>query len=175
MPSTVDPCFLSQCLTGGPVIETAALLFHHVLDPQGPALTGLRTATSTDHDAAVTFAQAATGASVAFLRPYYADRIEREELMLLVQPDSIIASGECRLDQKHTGYAHLGMIVGQDHREHGLGSQLMNALVESCRSRDLKPLCSTEPVNVPAQHVINKAGFRARHRVFRVKLHAQEN
>ena len=116
------------------------------------------------------FAKAAIGASEEFLVPYLAERIERAELFLDEERGAIRASGELRVDQAHPGHAHLGMMVGSDHRGRGVGSQLMNALVADCVRRDLRPLCSTEPTNLPARRVIHKAGFRARHRVFRVRV-----
>ncbi len=102
------------------------------------ASTNLRVATDADHADAVAFAKSAIGAPEGFLVPYLAERIERAELLLDEEGGSIRATGECRVDRTHTGYAHLGLIVG---------SQLMNALVADCRRRDLQPLCSTEPTN----------------------------
>ncbi len=64
----------------------------------------------------------------------------------------------------------MGLIVGRGRRGKGLGSRLMHALVLECQRRKLKPLCSTEPENLAARRVILKAGFRARHRLFRVAL-----
>lgn len=172
MPSTVDPGFLSLALDDAHGSVPVALMYQHVLEPHGPALTNLRVATDADHADAVAFAKSAIGAPEGFLVPYLAERIERAELLLDEEGGSIRATGECRVDRTHTGYAHLGLIVGSDARGRGVGSQLMNALVADCRRRDLQPLCSTEPTNLPARRLIHKAGFRARHRVFRVTVRA---
>ncbi len=167
-PSTVDPIFLSLSLGTGGVAVPKALLFQHVQEPTGKALTDLRQATAEDHRAAIAFDEAAAGMPRAFLEPYLAERIEKGELFLHEHGNEIRATGECRNDQRQPGYAHLGLIVAPDLRGQGVGGQLMHSLVLACRGRNAEPLCSTEPENVAARGVIHKAGFRARHRVLRV-------
>jgi GNAT superfamily N-acetyltransferase len=146
------------------------MMFQHMLEPAGTALSDLRLALAADHSSATAFVEAATGCPSSFAEPYLAERIEREELFLYEERGEILASGECRTDQRQSGYAHLGLVVGQSRRNKGLGSRLMHALVLECRRRNMKPLCSTEPANLAARRVIHKAGFCARHRVFRVAL-----
>lgn len=166
--STVDPSFLSLSLDAGHQSVAVALMFRHLLEPVGKALTGLRLASKADHAAAITFAEKAIDAPRSFLDPYFADRIEKRELFVHEQQGTIVASGECRRDHEHKEYAHLGLIVGREQRERGMGASLMHALVLESRRQNLEPLCSTEPQNHAARSVIQKAGFRARHRVFRV-------
>lgn len=168
--STVDPGFLSPGLGLGRGAVAVALMFRHVLEPLGHALSGLRLASTADHAAAVAFDEAAIAAPRSFLEPYLLERIERGELLLHEKQDEILAIGECRMDQKRSGFAHLGIVVGQVQRGLGLGSSLLHALVLESRGRGAKPLCSTEPGNLAAVHAIHKAGFRSRHRVFRVEL-----
>lgn len=168
--STVDPGFLSLSLDAGHQSVAVALMFQHLLDPDGEALTGLRLASTTDLAAAITFAEEAIGASRTFLESYFAERIEKRELHVHEKQGTILATGECRQDLGQMGYAHLGLIVGREQRGKGLGTSLMHALVlESCR-QNLQPLCSTEPQNMAARSIIHKVGFRARHRVYRVTL-----
>jgi len=170
VPSTVDPSFLSLSLDAGHGAVSKAIMFQHILEPEGTALSGLRHALEADHAAATAFVEAATGMPMAFLDPYLAERIKKGQLFLHEEGDEILASGECRSDERQSGYAHLGIIVGRSERGKGLGSLLMHTLVVECRRQNLKPLCSTEPENIAALSVIHKAGFRARHRVFRVSL-----
>ena len=70
------------------------------------------------------------------------------------------------------GYAHLGLVVGVAQRSRGLGTKLMNALVERCERNARTPLCSTEPGNHAARKLIRRAGFRTRHRIFRLDIAA---
>jgi RimJ/RimL family protein N-acetyltransferase len=170
LPSTVDPAFLSLSLAAGVRAEPVALMFEHVIESSSSGRVDLRLATATDHAAAVAFDRAATDSSEAFLDPFLAERIDRHELYVVESDGEIVATGECRVDQRARGHAHLGVVVGSDRRCHGLGTGLMHALVDVCRVRDLEPLCSTEPDNLAAQRVIRRAGFRSRHRVFRVMM-----
>ena len=168
--STVDPGFLALCLEAGAGVETKALMYRHVLPPEGDAISGLRLASMSDHEAVVAFDEAAIGAPRSFLEPYLAERIENRELLLHEDQSRLIAIGECRNDHRSPGHAHLGIVVGTEHRGKGLGRRLLHALVLESRSRGLQPLCSTEPENHAAQAAIHAAGFRSQHRVFRIAL-----
>ena len=170
LPSTVDPAFLSLSLAAGGAAEPVALMYEHVTQQVGAERAKLRLATVADHAAAVAFDRAATGSSEEFLRPFLAARIDQSELYVVESDDQIVATGECRVDHRARGHAHLGLVVGSERRGHGLGTELMHALVDICRVRGLAPQCSTEPDNLAAQHVIRRAGFRSRHRVFRVMM-----
>ena len=172
LPSTVDPGFLAIALERGHDPQPIALMYAHVVEPLGPALSDLRLAGDRDLDAAVAFAHGATGMPAEFLEPYFEDRIGQTGLYLHEESGELRATGECRPDIHHPGHAHLGLIVGEALRGRGVGSALMHALVTACRGRQLTPLCSTEPANLPARKVISRAGFRARHRVFRVAFGA---
>jgi GNAT superfamily N-acetyltransferase len=170
MASTVDPTFLSLCLTAGGAAQPVALMYDHTAPPQSDNTCDVRLATSADHSAAVSFYQAETGAPAAFLTPYLAERIDLHELYLVEAEGSIAATGECRVDTRAPGNAHLGLVVGSELRGHGLGSRLMHTLTEISTNQGMVPRCSTEPTNVAAQKVIRRAGFRNRHEVFRVAM-----
>jgi GNAT superfamily N-acetyltransferase len=170
LPSTVDPSFLSLSLDAGHGSITKAMMFQHMLAPEGTGLSDLRPASAADHAAAMDFVESATSFPRAFLEPYLAERIEKGQLFLYEGEEEILASGECRGDPRQSGYAHLGVIVGPGQRGKGLGSRVIHELVLECRRRNVKPLCSTEPGNLAARRLIHKAGFRARHRVLRVAL-----
>ena len=168
--ATSDAAFLSLGLEAGAAAQTLALLYELRAEPTVEPIE-LRHATPGDHGAAVAFDVAATGAPPDFLDGFLAERIGAGELYLVTGPDGgIVATGECRADRWVPGWAHLGMVVGTDHRGRGLGSRLLRALVERSRALGLEPLCSTEPSNVAAQRAIGRAGFRSRHRVLQVDL-----
>jgi ribosomal protein S18 acetylase RimI-like enzyme len=168
--STVEPALLSLSIAHMQRADVVALMYQHFSIPVGPSLSDLRTATSLDLEDAIAFVGAATQGPEDFLRWYVAERIERRELYLHVMGGEIAASGECRVDERVSGYAHLGLVVGRKYRSRGMGTQMMNALVKDCSRRQLKPLCSTEPDNKAARHLIKQAGFCSRHRVFRLHL-----
>ena len=170
MASTVDPVFLSLALDAGGSAEPVALIYHHVATSEVTELVDVRVAGAADHSAAVAFSRAETGAPDSFLSPYLAQRIELGELYLVEAGGEIVASGECRVDSRTPGNAHLGFVVATAQRGQGLGARLMHTLTELSLAQDLTPLCSTEPTNLAAQKAIRRAGFRARHRVFGVEL-----
>lgn len=168
--SSVDPKFLSLCLTAGGAADPVALMYEHIARPESDETVDVRLAASTDHAAAVAFNQVATGSPEAFLTPYLAERIDRRELYLVEAGGRIAATGECRVDNRAPGNAHVGLIVGSELRGQGVGSRLMNTLTEICKDDGLTPRCSTEPTNTAAQKVIRRAGYRSRHRTFRVAM-----
>ncbi len=170
MASTVDPRFLSLSLTSGGAAQPVALMYDHIAPPHGDETCDVRVATSSDHSAAVAFYQAETGAPDAFLTSYLAERIDLHELYLVDADGGIAATGECRVDTRAPGNAHLGLVVGIGFRGQGMGGRLMHTLAIVCKDQAMVPHCSTEPTNVAAQKVIRRAGFRNRHQVFRVAM-----
>ncbi|MDF1665484.1 MAG: GNAT family N-acetyltransferase [Planctomycetota bacterium] len=169
-PSSVDPSFLSVALSLGQSAEPVALMYHSFIAPEGHEFLGLRLAETADHEAAVAFAETAIGAPRAFLEPYFQERIAKQELFLHEDAGVILASGELRSDLWRERHAHLGVIVHQEQRGKGLGYLMMHSLIRECQKRDFEPLCSTEPGNAAARRMIEKAGFRSRHRVFKIQL-----
>lgn len=167
-PSTVDPSFLSIAVSLGQSAEPVALMYQLLIAPEGSKSLELRLAQASDHEAAIAFAESAIGAPRAFLEPYLKDRIAKQELFLHEETGVIRASGELRLDAWRENHAHLGVIVHEARRGKGMGSLMMHSLIKECKKRDLTALCSTEPGNTAARRMIEKAGFRSRHRVFKV-------
>lgn len=168
--ATVDPGLLSTVLPHCGGACPVALVYRWESAPEGDSLPGLRQAIETDREAAIGFMGPATGAPEPWLGGYLTERIARRELFLFEDNGQIAGSGERRFDRHAPGHAHLGIVVGQQHRGQGLGSRLMNTLVERCLRETLTPLCSTEPGNHAAQVLIRRAGFRQRHRIFRLTL-----
>ena len=170
MASTVDPKFLSLSLAAGGLARPVALMYEA---PRNPRVTNRLTFAwqpRQDHAAAVAFDHDATGSPEAFLAPYLAQRIDLGELYLVEAVGNIVATGECRLDPRAPGNAHLGLVVGSELRGQGIGTRLVHTLTELCIGRNMTPRCSTEPANVAAEKVIRRAGFRNRHHVFRIAM-----
>ncbi len=168
--ATADPGLLSVAVPRCRSANTVAFVYQHETGPEGGSLSDLRRGVDTDHDAAVAFTRSATEAPAQWLDGYVAERIDRNELFLHEDNGQIVGIGERRIDRRSPGHGHLGIIVGLSHRNQGLGSLLMNTLVGLCERDTLTPLCSTEPDNHAAQKVIRRAGFRSRHRIFRMNL-----
>lgn len=168
--STLDPGALSVLLPHARSVSTVALLYHHEAPPEGDVLDQFRHATEADQSEAQGFMLASTGMPPAFIKEYAAERIDRRELYLHEIDGAIAGIGERRIDRYSVGFAHLGIVVGPDHRSRGLGAKLMNTLVSISQRDQFTPLCSTEPDNVAARRLIRRAGFRSRHSIFRLAL-----
>lgn len=170
--ATVDPGLLSVAVPRTQASTTVALIYRRCAAPTGGSLDGLRHGAEADHGAVVAFMISATGAPQPWLDGYIAERIGRGELFIYEDGGRIGGVGECREDRRASGNAHLGLVIGVPQRSRGLGTKLMNALVERCERNARTPLCSTEPGNHAARKLIRRAGFRTRHRIFRLDIAA---
>ncbi len=170
MAFSLDPHGLSTMLGLAARVEPHTLLYGPHGEPSSPGLEGLRSGEARDHGPVVDFQQAAIGAPSAFLEPYTRERLDRRELWLHEQDKRLLAVGELRRDDRQPGIAHLGVIVDREARGKGLATAMLSSLVRLCREEGLTPHCSTELGNVGAQRAIERAGFRADHRLFRVEL-----
>lgn len=112
--------------------------------------------------------EVAVGDPRTFLEPYVRERLERGELLLFEPEGHLLCVGELRPDRQQEGIAQLGLIVHAAQRSRGLGSGMLSSLVTMSRGRGLSPVCSTELCNRAARRAIERAGFRATHRVLRV-------
>ena len=168
MVCTLDPGFLSAAMDVASRVESHSLLFAPVTDPEGLGLEQLVQARLDDHARIVDFQEAATGAPRSFLEPYAHERLERGELLLYEPEGELLCVGELRRDAQQEGIAQVGLIVHAAHRSRGIGSRMLSSLVARSREQDLVPHCSTELANHAARRTIERAGFRANHRVLRV-------
>lgn len=166
--ATVDPGLLSLAVPRAASITPVSLMYHHEQTPLGPFLGPLHRAGNADHDDAVDFMERAAGGPRDWVTSYLGRRIERGELYLHRVDGRIAAAGERRLDERTLAHAQLGIVVDPERRGQGLGSQLMGTLVTMSDDDGLIALCSTDPDNHPARRAIRRAGFRSRHRVFRL-------
>ena len=145
------------------------MLFAPVTDPEGPGLAGPRSwRSSEDHARIVDFQAAAIGAPRDFLEHYVRERLERREMLLFEEGSQLQCVGELRRDKHQAGIAQVGLIVREEERGKGMGSRMLSSLVTRSREQGLTPYCSTEVANIGARRAIERAGFRANHRVLRV-------
>jgi ribosomal protein S18 acetylase RimI-like enzyme len=86
-------------------------------------------------------------------------------MFLYEEGSQLLCVGELRRDDQQPGIAHLGIVVSEEARGQGIGSRMMTSLVGRSRDEGLAPHCSTEVTNVGARRAIERAGFRATHRL----------
>ncbi|MCP3914558.1 MAG: GNAT family N-acetyltransferase [bacterium] len=170
MVCTSDPVYLSCALDLASSVESHTLLFALAAEPEGPGLTDLRVAERGEHARIVDFQAEELGAPRSFLNHYVRERLERQEMLLFERGPQLLCIGELRQDQQQAGIAQLGLIVQGAVRGQGIGSRMMSSLVTRSREQGLAPHCSTELANAGARRVIERAGFRAGHRVLRVEF-----
>ncbi len=168
MVCTLDPGYLSSALDVASSVESHTLLFAPVTEPEGPGLDNLALAQLGDHERIVDFQAEEIGAPRDFLEHYVRERLERQEMLLFEEGSQLLSVGELRRDRQQVGIAQLGMIVRGQERGKGIGSRMLASLVKRSRKQGLKPYCSTEVTNLGARRAIERAGFRAEHRVLRV-------
>jgi GNAT superfamily N-acetyltransferase len=167
---TLDPNYLSTALDVAAGVEPHTLLFSPLIEPEVPGLQGLVPGEPEDHARIVDFQAEETGAPRSFLERYVAERLERREMLLLQKDAQLDSVGELRRDRQQEGIAHLGVIVRRAERGKGIGSAMLSSLVARSREAGLTPHCSTEVRNPGARRAIERAGFRADHRVLRVRV-----
>ena len=167
---TLDPCYLSAALDLATKVESHTLLFAPVTEPEGPGLQGLVRGDSGDHQRIIDFQAEALGAPRDVLDFYVRKRLDRQEMLLFEQGSELLSVGELRRDQQQPGIAHVGMVVHAEQRGKGIASRMLSSLVTRSRAEGLAPHCSTEVTNLAARRAIERAGFRANHRLLRVEF-----
>lgn len=168
MVCTLDPGYLCPALDVASSVEPHTLLFAPATEPEGPGLDDLDLAQPGDHQRIVDFQAEEVGAPRDFLEHYVRERLERREMLLFEEGSELLCVGELRRDRQQAGIAQLGLIVRGQERGKGIGSRMLSSLVTRSREQGLTPHCSTEVTNLGACRAIERAGFRADHRVLRV-------
>lgn len=165
MVCTLDPNYLSSALDVASGVEPHSLLFAPLTEPEGPGLDNLVLAEPGAHQRIVDFQAEQVAMPRDFLEPYVRERLARQEMLLFEEGSQLLCVGELRRDQQQVGIAHLGLIVRGSERNKGIGSRMLSSLVTRSREQGLAPHCSTEVTNLAARRAIERAGFRANHRV----------
>ncbi len=169
MVHTLDPNYLSTALDVAAKVESHTLLFASVTEPEVAGLDGLQQAGLDDHQRIVDFQAEQVGAPREFLNDYVLERLQRREMLLFEKDSQLVSVGEMRVDQRQQGVAHVGLIVRDQERGARIGSRMLASLVARGRELGLHPHCSTEVTNLAARRAIERAGFRANHRILRME------
>ena len=168
--STAEPHYLSLCLDHFTKFKVNALMYQLGLSLKAAQeqdqilqLTIVKTEQLAE---LVTFAEAAIGAPEQWLKGYFTNLINRQELYGYWKNGRLFATGECRgYDEHQTQYADIGVIVDDSQRGKGLGTKVLKQLIIISKARELKPICSTESTNIGAQKAISRTGFFASNRI----------
>lgn len=170
---TCDPAATALAMDHQKTVSVNALMYHHhgAASPASfPDGTALAVLSAQNLKSAVAFAHKTLGASEDWLHSYFSGLIAAGELFGLWLEDILIATGECRASDSQPAISDVGMVVGTDHRQQGIATNMLRAMVSEATRRGHKAICSTETGNGAAQKAINRAEFICYHRILEVKF-----
>lgn len=169
--STIEPLYFSLCLDVQRNITIHSYLFR---DNQFRDLSSglteslFRKAEKRELDDMVRFYQANTEGSGEWIEAFLNAHLNREELFVLYDQQTLVAAGECIPSPKQLPYADLGMVVARSYRGRGVGSFLLTQLKMHCYKEGWKPICSCEASNHASRKAIEKAGFISEQRIVQI-------
>ena len=175
--STIEPLYFSLCLDFQRSLALHSYLFR---DNQRRELSSglsksiFRKAEESELDDIVRFYQANTEGSGEWIEAFLNAHLNREELFVLYDQQTFVATGECIPSQKQPPYADLGMVVARSYRGRGLGSFLLTQLKKHCYEAGWKPICSCEASNRASKKAIEKAGFISEQRMVKITFSRNE-
>lgn len=175
--STIEPLFFSLCLDLQSSVAVHSYLFrdHQRAEPVSAlSNSSFRKANKTELDDLLRFYRANTEGSGEWIEGFLQERLKHEELFVLYERQTLVATGECIPSQRQPPYADLGMVVAQAYRGRGLGSFMLIQLKQYCYETGWKPICSCTADNRASQKAIEKAGFISDHRRVTMQLSREQ-
>lgn len=175
--STIEPMYFSLCIDLQKSIALHSYLFrdHKRIElPSGLSHSIFRKARKEELENIVLFYQTNTEGAGEWIEDFLYERINREELFVLYDQQTLVATGECIPKQKQLSYADLGMVVAQAYRGRGLGSFMLTRLKMYCYEIGYKPICSCEANNYASKKAIENAGFISEHRIVTIQFSNDE-
>ncbi|MEO8971600.1 MAG: GNAT family N-acetyltransferase [Ktedonobacteraceae bacterium] len=171
--STIEPLYFSLCLDLQVGITNHSYLFRdnkRIELSSGLNNSIFRKAEKSELDDIVRFYQANTAGTGEWIEAFVKERHAREELFVLHERQTLVATGECIPSQKQVPYADLGMIVAQEYRGRGLGSFMLTQLKKRCYEAGWRPICSCAADNHASKRAIEKAGFISEQSMVKVQF-----
>jgi GNAT superfamily N-acetyltransferase len=119
-------------------------------------------------DGILHFYQAYTEGSGEWIEAFLHERLIREELFVLCDWQTLVATGEYIPSQKQLPYADLSIVVAQPYRGRGLGSYMLSQLKNHCYNTGWRPICSCAANNYASKKAIEKASFISEQRMVKM-------
>lgn len=101
---------------------------------------------------------------------YTENLVNRKEIFMLKENDTIVATSECRLSDTQPNIADLGIIVNRKFHGQGLATLIMKMQVNRVLNLGRKPICSTTMDNVASRKVIEKSGFYCTNIIYDIRF-----
>lgn len=175
--STIEPLYFSLCLDVQRSIALHSYLFRdnqRIELSSGLSKSVFRKAEKRELDDIARFYRANTEGSGEWIETFLNARLNREELFVLYDQQTLVAAGESIPSQKQPPYADLGMVVARSYRGRGLGSFMLTQLKKHCYEAGWKPICSCEASNRASKKAIEKAGFMSEQRMVKITFSRDE-
>lgn len=164
--STAEPLYLGNCLDHLAPAKVIATTF--IATKLYTTDLTMQLAKIEDLEDFVCFASANTQLPEDWISGYYANLINRKELWGHWNKGLLLASGECRLFDRHQcDFAELGVIVSMFERSKGLATKVLGFLTQQAESNNLRSICSTETSNIAAHKAILNAGFCVNNKILK--------
>jgi len=176
--STKEPGFLSLCLDRQKGVEVDCLLFEAGDGAEGSAGPAALADTGPAAHAAIPLRAAAAEDLVAVRSAcepafdgYYEELVAKGQLFVARDGGRLLGIGELRRLPTHGGaYGDLGVQVAEESRGRGVGTGIIAGLKALCAERGLRPIASCNVTNLASKRALEKAGFRAAHRIINVRF-----
>jgi len=167
--SSIEPLSFNACLFHSKSLKTNAFCFQYSNRPVENK-TSLKVELVSKEDIPVikAFMNDQIGFDDTF--GYTENLVERKEIYVLKESDTIIATSECRLSDSQHDIADLGVIVNKEFQGKGIATQVLKYQAKRAQEANRKPICSTTYDNIASKKAIEKAGFYCSHIIFDINF-----
>jgi len=167
--SSKEPLAFNACLFHSKSIKPNTFCFEHANIPVTlQNRPDLRLVSTEDIPSVKAFLKTQVGMDDTF--GYTENLVERKEIFLLKEADTIIATSECRMSDTQPEIADLGIIVNRNYQSKGIATQIMQMQVNNVLRRNRRPICSTTVDNIASKRVIEKSGFYCSNIIFDISF-----
>lgn len=167
--SSIEPVSFNACLYHSKSITTNTLCYEYSNRIIGNEnLLNVELVTKDYSDAIRSYYRDHVGFDDTF--GYVDNLVSRKELFMVLEKDTIIATGECRLSDTQLSFADVGVSVNKEHRKQGLATKMLQQMALKAIEQDRHPICSTTIDNVGSQKAIERAGFYCSNIIFDMKF-----
>ncbi len=101
---------------------------------------------------------------------YTENLVQRKELYLVKEDNTIIATSECRISDSQHEIADVGIIVNKAFQGKGIATRILKQQAKRAQKINRKPICSTTLGNIASRRAIEKAGFYCSNIIFDISF-----
>lgn len=163
--SSNEPVAFNSCLLHSKSLKTNTFCFQHLnKEVEIDSNLNIELVTTDNIPFVKLFLKEQVGMDDTF--GYTENLVAREEIFMLKESETIIATSEYRISDSQPEIADLGIIVNRDFQGKGLATQIMKMQVNRALKSGRKPICSTTVDNIASRKAIEKSGFYCSNIIF---------